>query len=234
MFFGRGLDHGVFAADVINGGRFTETLADPPQNVDVRQCRFDHDDVGAFVDIERDFAQRFFRIGGVHLIRTAIAELRRAFRGVTKRSVENRGKFGGVAHDAGLIETVRIQCFANGADAAVHHVAGRNHVGAGARVGKRRLDQKIDRLVVEDMEMIAIHPGDPAMTVAHVFAETHIGQHDYLRTFFLDCAQALLHDTIVRVSAAGLFIFLFRNSEQEEGLQPEIARTLRFIDNLAN
>ena len=125
------------------------------------------------------------------MIRTAIAELRRAFRGVTKRSVENRGKFGGVAHDAGLIETVRIQCFANGADAAVHHVAGRNHVGAGARVGKRRLDQKIDRLVVEDVKMIAIHPGDPAMTVAHVFAETHIGQHDYLRTFFLDCAQAL-------------------------------------------
>ena len=44
-------------------------------------------------EVERNLTQRFLSIGRVHLVRAAIAELRRGFRGVAEWSVERGGKF---------------------------------------------------------------------------------------------------------------------------------------------
>ncbi len=46
---------------------------------------------------------------------------------------------------------------------------------------KRGLHQEFDGLIVEDMEMIAVHSCHAAMTVAHVFAKTDIGDDDQVR-----------------------------------------------------
>ena len=43
------------------------------------------------------------------------------------------------------------QRVADGADAAVHHVAGRDDVDAGLGLHQRLLHQHVDRLVVEDV-----------------------------------------------------------------------------------
>ena len=47
------------------------------------------------------------------------------------------------------------------------------------------LREKLDRLVVQDMEMFAIHARHAAMAVAHVFAQTNIRDHDQLRDIAL-------------------------------------------------
>ena len=58
-FFGSRFDHRVFAAHMINGGRFAKTFAHPPEDIDVRQSWFYHHDVRAFIDIQSNFTQRF-------------------------------------------------------------------------------------------------------------------------------------------------------------------------------
>jgi hypothetical protein len=37
-----------------------------------------HDDVGAFLDVQRDFAHGLARVGRIHLVAAAVAELRGA------------------------------------------------------------------------------------------------------------------------------------------------------------
>src|SRR5439155_805048 len=98
-FFGRRFDHRVFTAHMVNGGRFSKMLTDPPKNVDVRQRWLYHYDVRAFVDIQSNFTQRFLRVRVIHLVRTTIAKLRRALGSVAERPVKSRRKFGGITHD---------------------------------------------------------------------------------------------------------------------------------------
>ena len=56
-FFGSCFDHRVFAAHMINGGRFAKTFAHPPEDIDIGQSWFYHHDVRAFIDIQRNFTQ---------------------------------------------------------------------------------------------------------------------------------------------------------------------------------
>ena len=41
-----------------------------------------------------------------------------------------------------------------------------------------------------------------------------------------------MNNSIFRVSAGGLFVFLFRNAEKQDSLQPEVLRGAGFIGNL--
>src|SRR5436190_22097795 len=163
-------DHRVLAAYVISRHWLSKTLMGAPQNVDVRQGRLHHDDVRSFIDIQSNLTQGFIRVGVIHLIRTTIAKLRHAFRGLAERTVKSRRKFGCVTHDPNLVEATGVECLADGADPAVHHIAWCDHVRTGCGAGKRGFNQEIDRLVVQYMEMVTIDPCDAAMTVTHVFA----------------------------------------------------------------
>ena len=106
---------------------------------------------------------------------------------------------------------------------------GATMIRAGRSMRERRLREKFDRLIVQDMEMFAIHSRHAAMAVAHVFAETDIGDHDQLRTFRFDRADRFLNDSVLRVGAARLLIFFCWNTEEQHGLKPEIAGALRFV-----
>src|SRR4051794_12594222 len=53
---GGGFDHGVLAGDVVRGNGEVHVVADLADDVEVGEGRFDHDDVGAFGDVEVHFA----------------------------------------------------------------------------------------------------------------------------------------------------------------------------------
>ena len=175
--------HREFSAHVIDGRRFAKALAHTPENIQVGQGRFNHQDVGTFVDIECGLAQRFGSVRRIHLVGTPVAKLRRTFRCVSKRPIENRRELRRVAHDPGLAKALGIECFANRTDAAVHHVARCDHVGAGCRMGKRALRKNLDRFVVEDVKVVTVSTRYAAVTVTHIFAKTDIGNNDKIRTF---------------------------------------------------
>ena len=121
----------------------------------------------------------------IHLIRAPVAELRRAFRRFAKRPVKGRGEFGRITHDPGLVETICVQRLANRADASVHHVARSHQIRAGGGVREGGLHEQLHALVVQHMEVIAIHARDAAMAMAHVFAQANIRDHDQLRAVAL-------------------------------------------------
>src|SRR6516164_7291032 len=82
------------------------------------------------------------------------------------------------------------------------------------------------------MKMVAVNSGDTAMAVAHVFAEANVGDRDQLRTFRFDRSQRFLNHSVFGVSGTCVLIFMLRNSEKQDRLQPEILGAARFIDNL--
>ena len=108
--------------------------------------------VGAFVDIERDLAQRLVAIGRVHLVGRLVAlqRLRGAER-VAKRPVEGGCVFRRIGHDLHVARSLRVERAADGADAAIHHVGGRDDVASGLRLDQRLAHQHGDRLVVHDL-----------------------------------------------------------------------------------
>src|SRR3546814_10284041 len=71
---------------------------------------------------------------------------------------EGRGIFGGVAHDLDMAEALGLERLSDRPDAAVHHVAGRDDVGAGARLIQRLSHQYLDRLVVENIARAVDQP----------------------------------------------------------------------------
>src|SRR5258705_536973 len=71
-----------------------------------------------------------------------------------------------------------------------------------------------------------------SMTVAHVFAQTDVGDCNKLWAFCLDGAERFLHHTALRVSAAGLLIFRFWNPKEQNGLKTEILSAPCFVNNL--
>ena len=98
-------------------------------------------------------------------------------------------------------------------------------------MGERGFDEKLDGLVIKNMEMISIDARDTAVTVAHVFAQAHIGDGNEVWAFRLNGSQRFLNNTCFHIRAAGLFVFVLRNPEKQDSLQPEILSALRFIDN---
>ncbi len=93
------LHHREFARDVVGGDRHAEALLHAPDDVEIRQRRLDHHDVGAFVEIGGHLAQRLARVGRIHLVAAAIAKGRRRSRGLAERSVEGRRVLRRVRHD---------------------------------------------------------------------------------------------------------------------------------------
>src|SRR5579859_7400003 len=129
-----GFDHGVFAADVVGAYRDIEFVADGADDVEVGEGGLDHDHVRAFFQIQGDFFQGFAGVGGIHLVAAAVAELRRGLRGFAERAVKAGAVFCGVGKNGDIFEFVLVELFADGGDAAVHHVGGRDDIAAGTGV----------------------------------------------------------------------------------------------------
>ena len=148
--------HRVLAADLVDEGRDAEAVFYPAHDVQIRQSGFHHDHVGSFGEIQRNFLQCLVAVGRVHLVAEFVAatETGSGSHGVAKRVVERRRIFGGIGEDAHVRVALLLQRIADRADAAVHHVRGRDHVGAGRRVGKRLLDQRVHGFVVGDIAVL--------------------------------------------------------------------------------
>ena len=163
---GGGLDHRILAAHLVRGGRVAERVLHAAHDVEIGHRRLHHHDVCAFFDVLLDFAQRLFGVGGIHLVRPAIAELRRRIRRVAERAVERGTVLRGVRHDRDVLEAAVVQRLAYGADAAIHHVGGRDDVRAGDGLRDSCADELLDSRVVRDI--VAFE--HPAVTVRRVFA----------------------------------------------------------------
>ena len=161
----------------------------PRDDVEIGERRLDHDDVGPFLDIERDLAQRLLDVGRIHLVRSAIAEGRRRIGRLAERAVERRTVLRRVRHDRRLREPRLVERRADAADAAVHHVGRRDDVGAGRGVRQRGARQLLDGHVVGNL----VVDEDAAVPVRRVFAEADIGDDEQPRHFLLDRADGGLH-----------------------------------------
>ena len=147
---GGGLEHGVLAADVVGRDGHARGLLDAADDVQVGQRGLDHQDVGALVGVELGLAHGLERVGRIHLVALAVARLRRAVGGDAERAVEGGGVLGRVGDDRRLAQPVLVERRAQGADAAVHHVAGRDGVRARLGLRDRGAREQLERLVVVD------------------------------------------------------------------------------------
>ena len=97
----RRLQHRVLAADLVDEGRHREASLHPAHDVQVGHAGLDHHHVGAFLEVERHFAQRLVAVGRVHLVGPSCRPCRGAGRadGVAERAVEGGRVLGGVGHD---------------------------------------------------------------------------------------------------------------------------------------
>src|SRR3546814_10806350 len=73
-----------------------------------------------------------------------------------------------------MAEALGLERLSDRPDAAVHHVAGRDDVGAGARLIQRLSHQYLDRLVVEN---IARAVDQPVLPMTGIGIERDVGEH---------------------------------------------------------
>src|SRR5215471_8561554 len=68
----------------------------------------------------------------------------------------------------------------------------------------------------------------------HVFAQTHIANHDQVADLLLDSASCALHDAIIGPGAGGHFIFRFREAKQDDGAKAQGFAFSRLLDRFIN
>ncbi len=95
-----------------------------------------------------------------------------------------------------------LQRFADRADAAVHHVAGRNDVRARSGLIERLANQHVDRRVVDDIARLV---EQAVLSVCRIRVERHVGEQADLRHGVLDGADRRAHQ-IVRIERLGAVV----------------------------
>ena len=224
------LDHRVFAADVVGRDGEIDAVAHLAHDVEVGERRLDHDDVRALGDVEVDLLEGLAAVRGIHLVLAAIAELRRAVGGVAEGAVVAGGVFDGVAHDGGVLEALFIERGADGGDAAVHHVGGRDDVGARLRLRDGDFLQEGERLVVVDVVPFEV----AAVTVRRVLAETDVADDHELRHSLLDGGLGTLHGARHVPGGAAVCVLVLRQAEDLDGGDAERGELLRELDGVVD
>ncbi len=236
---GGSLDHRVLAADLVGVGWHAKGVFYVAQDVQVRQARFDHDHIGTFADIGGHFAQGFVTVGGVHLVGVLVGTPQigsRAHR-VAEGAVEGTGVLGRVSHDAGVDELVLVQSSANGADAAVHHVAGGHNVHASLGLRLGLADQHGDRLFVQDVTGFV---QNAVLAVAGVGVQSHVSQHAQLGELLLEHAHHARNQAVRVGGFAAIRRFQGRVDGREQGhhgdaqLQTLFGHAHQFIRRIAH
>ena len=115
-------------------------------------------------------------------------------------------------------------------DAAVHHVARGDHVGAGVGVRDRGLREQLEREVVVDLAVA----DDAAVPMRGVFAQAHVGDHEEIRVGLLQRADGELDDPLRVVGARAGLVLLARDAEQDHGADPGRLELCRLGDELGD
>src|SRR2546421_5768677 len=223
-----GPDHRVLAGYRVGGQRYAELELRARDDVEVGQRGLDHDDVGALVEVQRDLSHRLLGVGRIHLVRAPVAELRRRLRGGSEGLEEARGILRRVRHDRRLDERRLVERLADGAHAPVHHVGGRDHVGAGVRVRHRGTREQLEGRIVAHRTVL----DHAAVAVARVFAEADVGDDEQVRHGVLHRAHGLLHDAVIGVGLGAARILLRRNTEEQYAGDAHAGGILAFLDQL--
>ena len=128
-------------------------------------------------------------VGRIHLIGAPVAEGRRRLGRLAERPVEGGRVLGRVGDDRRRWRSHwRSSRCADREHAAVHHVARRDRIGAGARVGERHLRQRCDRGIVVDAPCWR---DVAAVAVVRGAAQAHVRPYEQLRAGLLDGADGL-------------------------------------------
>ena len=210
---------------MVDGEREGELVFGAAQHVEVGHAGFDHDEIRALADVQRDFVQRFVTVGRVHLVVAFVrlAEVRRRADRVAEGAVVGAGVFGGIRHDAHVFVAVCFQRLADGADAAVHHVRRRDDVHPRVGMTQRLFDEGGDGGVVQD---VASFVGDAVLAVDGVGVQRDVGHHAQFGVGGFDRAHRARDEAVRVVSGGGVRAFVFgtddgkrryrRNAERDQ------------------
>src|SRR5260370_3397073 len=198
-----GFDHGVFAAYVVGAHGDVEFVAHGSDDVQIRQGRLDHHHIGALFQIEGDFLQGLAGVGGIHLVAAAIAELGRGLRGFAEGAVKAGAVLGGVGKNGDVFKFMLVEFFADGGDAAVHHVGGRNDIGAGASMRQRLVGEDGDSRVIGNVAVLDY----TAVAVVGIFAKANVGNGEKFQVCFANGFDGALDNSLrgKRACAARVF-----------------------------
>ena len=127
----------------------------------------------------------------VHLF-VALAQVARRADRVAKRTIKSAGVFGAVRHDACVYVPLRFQRLADGANASVHHVAGRHDVDTGVGLGQGLLHQHFHCGVIHDVAGVV---QQTILTMTGERVECHIGHHAQFRKMLLQTFDHARHQT---------------------------------------
>ena len=124
-------------------------------DVQIGQARFHHHHVGTFGEVERHFAQRFVCVRRILLVGFLVALQRRGRAdGLAVRPVEAARILGRIGEDHRVREALFLKSEADGADAPIHHVRRRDHIGACADMHQRLCDQALHRRIIRDCAVL--------------------------------------------------------------------------------
>mmetsp|Transcript_130380 Transcript_130380/g.291699 ORF Transcript_130380/g.291699 Transcript_130380/m.291699 type:complete len:332 (-) Transcript_130380:96-1091(-) len=176
-------------------------LMEALDDVQVRHPRLHHEDVRALLLVKLGLQERLAVVGWILLVSLlAIGHLpirrwetRVRIQGFPEGAIECGGVLGAVRHDPDLCVTCSIQSVTDGADAAVHHVAGAHIICTRLRLRHRLLTQVVDRLVVEDH---SIGADDAVMAEGIVGIQRDVCVHDHVGVGALYVADGALSEAL--------------------------------------
>jgi hypothetical protein len=122
--FRRSANHSVLAANLIRRHRHVfANLFRVRDDIQVLRSRFHHDHVSALADVARDGAARKTTTAWRELVAASVAESGHGACGVSERTVQAAGEFGGVGHEQDAVGDAGFDEFElDSTDAAVVHV----------------------------------------------------------------------------------------------------------------
>src|SRR4051794_11038406 len=109
VVLGGGLDHGVFATDLVGGQGNIEAAARFGDDVEVGDSGLDHDHVSAFFEVELNLFRGFANVAGIHLVGATVAERRGGIGSFAEGPVVAAGELGGVTEDGNVLKTVLVE-----------------------------------------------------------------------------------------------------------------------------
>ena len=121
-------NHRILARYIVYCNRQFIAVTRFTNDVQVGQCRFNHDNICTFSDIEFNFSESFQAIGWIHLIRFAVTKFWRRINSTAERTIVSRCIFCCITHDGYIGITCRIKGFTDGTYTAVHHIGWSHHM----------------------------------------------------------------------------------------------------------